>query len=59
LRAAFKKALEDQEVIAGAEKRKMTWESASWQEMQAAAERISNVNQAIIDRMQEALGLKK
>ena len=59
LRAAFKKALEDPEVIAGAEKRKMTWESASWQEMQAAAERISNVNQAIIDRMQEALGLKK
>jgi tripartite-type tricarboxylate transporter receptor subunit TctC len=59
LRAAFKKALEDPEVIAGAEKRKMTWESASWQEMQAAAERISNVNQAIIDRMQESLGLKK
>ena len=58
LRAAFKKALEDPEAIAGAKQRKMTWESAKWQDMQAAAERITNVDQAIIDRMQVALGLK-
>ena len=59
LRAAFIKAFEDPEAIAGAAKRKMTWESAKWQDMQAAAERISNVDQAIIARMQTALGLKK
>ena len=58
LRAAFKKALEDPEAIAGAKQRKMTWESAKWQDMQAAAERITNVDQAIIDQMQVALGLK-
>ncbi|MDA0661703.1 MAG: tripartite tricarboxylate transporter substrate-binding protein [Proteobacteria bacterium] len=59
LRAAFKKSFEDPEAIAGAEQRKMTWESATWQEMQAAAERITKTDQAIIDRMQAALGLKK
>ena len=59
LRAAFKSAIEDPEVIAGAAKRKMTWESASWQEMQAAAVRITDTDQATIDRMRVALGLNK
>lgn len=59
LRAAFSKAFADPEAVAGAKQRKMTWETAKWQDMQAAAERISNVDQAIIDRMQTALGLKK
>lgn len=59
LRMAFKKSFEDPAAIAGAKKRNMTWESARWQDMQAAAERISNTDQAIIDRMRNALGLKK
>ncbi len=59
LRAAFKKVIEDPAVIAGATKRKMTWESASWQEMQAAAVRITDTDQAVIDRMRAALGLKQ
>ncbi|MFT5485464.1 MAG: tripartite-type tricarboxylate transporter receptor subunit TctC [Paracoccaceae bacterium] len=58
LRMAFEKSFADPEAIAGAKQRKMTWESAKWQDMQAAAERITNVDQAIIDRMQAALGLK-
>jgi tripartite-type tricarboxylate transporter receptor subunit TctC len=59
LRTAFKKSFEDPEAIAGATKRKMTWEAAKWQDMQAHAERITKTDQAIIDRMQAALGLKK
>jgi len=59
LRAAFKKAIDDPEAIAGAKKRNMTWESAKWQDMQAAAERITNTDPTIIARMQKALGLKK
>ena len=37
----------------------MTWESVKWQDQQAAAERITNTDQALIDRMQKALGLAK
>ena len=59
LRAAFKKSFEDPDAAAGAKKRKMTWEAAAWQDMQAAAERITKTDQAVIDRMQKALGLKK
>ena len=59
LRAAFKKSFEDPDAVAGAKKRKMTWEAAAWQDMQAAAERITKTDQAVIDRMQKALGLKK
>ncbi|MDE0794614.1 MAG: hypothetical protein OSB76_03100 [Alphaproteobacteria bacterium] len=58
LRMAFEKSFADSKAMAGAKQRKMTWESAKWQDMQAAAERITNVDQAIIDRMQAALGLK-
>lgn len=59
LRAAFKKSFEDPAAVAGAQKRKMTWESARWQDMQLAAERITKTDQALIDKMQNALGLKK
>lgn len=59
LRAAFKKSFEDPAAIAGAKQRKMTWESAKWEDMQAAAERITTTDQAVIDRMRTALGLDK
>ena len=59
LRTALKKSFSDPDAIAGAKKRKMTWEAAAWQDMQAHAERITKTDQAIIDRMQTALGLKK
>lgn len=59
LRTAFAKSFADPEAVAGAKKRKMTWESVKWQDQQAAAERISATDQALIDRMQKALGLKK
>jgi tripartite-type tricarboxylate transporter receptor subunit TctC len=59
LRTAFANAINDPAAIAGAKKRNMTWESAKWQDMQAAAERITNTDPAIIARMQKALGLKK
>lgn len=58
LRTAFAKSFADPEAVAGAKKRRMTWESVSWQDQQAAAERISNTDQALIDRMRKALGLK-
>lgn len=58
LRTAFAKSFADPEAVAGAKKRRMTWESVSWQDQQAAAERISNTDQALIDRMRTALGLK-
>lgn len=59
LRMAFQKSFADPAAIAGATQRKMTWESAKWQDMQAAAERITNTDQAVIDRMRGALGLNK
>lgn len=59
LRTAFAKAFADPEAIAGAKKRRMTWESVKWQDQQAAAERITNTDQALIDRMRTALGLVK
>lgn len=58
LRTAFAKSFADPEAVAGAKKRRMTWESVTWQDQQAAAERISNTDQALIDRMRKALGLK-
>lgn len=58
LRTAFAKSFADPEAVAGAKKRRMTWESVSWKDQQAAAERISNTDQALIDRMRKALGLK-
>jgi len=58
LRMAFAKSFADPEAVAGAKQRKMTWESVKWQDQQAAAERISNTDQALIDRMRNALGLK-
>ena len=58
LRKAFAKAFKDPDAIAGAKKRRMTWESVSWQDQQAAAERITKTDQALIDRMRKALGLK-
>ena len=54
LRTAFAKSFADPEAVAGAKKRRMTWESVSWQDQQAAAERISNTDQALIDRMRKA-----
>lgn len=59
LRTAFAKTFADPEAIAGAKKRRMTWESVRWQDQQAAAERITKTDQKLIDRMQTALGLKK
>jgi tripartite-type tricarboxylate transporter receptor subunit TctC len=59
LRTAFAKAFADPMAVAGAKKRRMTWESVKWQDQQAAAERITNTDQALIDRMQKALGLAK
>ena len=59
LRTAFAKAFADPVAVAGAKKRRMTWESVKWQDQQAAAERITNTDQALIDRMQKALGLAK
>lgn len=58
LRAAFQKAFADADAVAGAKKRRMTWDSAKWQDQQAHAERITNTDQAIIDRMRKALGVK-
>ena len=58
LRATFAKAFKDPDAIAGAKKRRMTWESVNWQDQQAAAERITKTDQALIDRMRKALGLK-
>lgn len=58
LRMAFAKSFADPEAVAGAKQRKMTWESVKWQDQQAAAERISTTDQALIDRMRNALGLK-
>lgn len=59
LRTAFAKSFADPEAIAGAKKRRMTWESVKWQDQQAAAERITKTDQALIDRMRTALGLNK
>lgn len=59
LRTAFAKAFADPEAVSGAKKRRMTWESVKWQDQQAAAERITNTDQALIDRMRTALGLVK
>ena len=58
LRTAFAKSFADLEAVAGAKKRRMTWESVKWQDQQAAAERITKTDQALIDRMRKALGLK-
>ena len=57
LRDAFAKAFKDPEALAGAEKRKMSWDNATWQEMQAQAEAIVKADDAVINRMKSALGL--
>ena len=58
LRTAFAKSFADPDAFAGAKKRRMTWESVKWQDQQTAAEQITKTDQALIDRMRKALGLK-
>ena len=57
LRNAFQKSFNDPEAKAGAEKRKMSWDNATWQEMQEQAGRIVKADDAVIKRMRDALGL--
>lgn len=57
LREAFAKAFKDPEAIAEAKKRNMPWDNASWQDMQEQAKEIVNADDAVIKRMQAALGI--
>jgi tripartite-type tricarboxylate transporter receptor subunit TctC len=57
LRDAFRKSFDDPAAKAEAEKRKMPWDNATWQEMQEQAERIVKADDAVIKRMRETLGV--
>lgn len=57
LREAFQKAFKDPEAMAQAKQRKMTWDNATWQEMQEQAGKIVAADDKVIKRMQEALGV--
>jgi tripartite-type tricarboxylate transporter receptor subunit TctC len=58
LRAAFAAAFKDPEAIAAAKARKLPWETASWQDMQAQVDTIMKTDKAVIDRMKSILGAK-
>jgi tripartite-type tricarboxylate transporter receptor subunit TctC len=55
LRAAFKKALHDPDVIADAGKRRMDWNPVPWQRMQAHAKLISETDNSLFVTMRKML----
>ncbi len=58
LRDAFAKALADPMLAAEAGKRRMDWEPVTWQELQAALERVARADAAVIGRLKSMLPKK-
>jgi tripartite-type tricarboxylate transporter receptor subunit TctC len=58
LRSAFASAFKDADAIASAKQRKLPWETASWQAMQAQVNAIMGADKSVIDRMKKHLSGK-
>jgi tripartite-type tricarboxylate transporter receptor subunit TctC len=55
LRTAFKNAMNDPGIVAGAKKRRMEWNPVGWQRQQAHAKFISEADESLFDRMRSML----